>query len=141
MRAATGPAGRSDGLLGNGMETAVNRPLEVDTGLMGLVLLARFHGIAAEPRQIQHQFGAHGRPLDSIDLVRAARALELKAREVKSAWARLGKPPCRRSFSWRTDGMWCWALSTRNKRSCRILPRSDRERCRAMTFSRREPAG
>ncbi|WP_253938414.1 cysteine peptidase family C39 domain-containing protein [Hahella sp. HN01] len=31
----------------------------LDTGLAALVMLARFHQVAADPAQIQHHFGTH----------------------------------------------------------------------------------
>ena len=64
-----------------------------DTGLIGLVLLARFHGIAVEPAQLKHQFGHAGQSFAVADVLRAARALGLKAREVASSQARLTTTP------------------------------------------------
>lgn len=65
----------------------------VDTGLVGLVLLARFHGVAVEPAQLKHQYGTPGQPLAVPEMLRAARALGLKAREVTSNRARLRSTP------------------------------------------------
>ncbi len=65
----------------------------VDTGLMGLALLARFHGVAVEPAQLKHQFGTPGQPFAVPEMLRAASALGLKAREVKSTRARLVTTP------------------------------------------------
>jgi predicted double-glycine peptidase len=62
---------------------------KIDTGVACLVMLARFHGVAAEPDQIKHEFGQSGRSLDDSDLVRAAKYLKLKAGRVTSRWDRL----------------------------------------------------
>lgn len=47
-----------------------------------LVMLARFHGLAAQPEQIRHQLGnAYDSP-DDIEILKAAKMLKLKARKV-----------------------------------------------------------
>jgi len=51
-------------------------------GVLSLVMVARFHQVAADPQQIVHQFSSHDRLFDAGDLVRAARHLKLKARAV-----------------------------------------------------------
>lgn len=58
-------------------------PESLDTGLIALVTLARFHQVAADPQQIAHQFGAKGEVFSSVDLVRAARYLKLKAKAIR----------------------------------------------------------
>ena len=52
----------------------------IDAGLQGLVLLAQFHGIAADPAQLVHQFGDGARPFDETALLLAGRHLGLKAK-------------------------------------------------------------
>ncbi|MGC0155355.1 type I secretion system permease/ATPase [Chromobacterium vaccinii] len=61
-----------------------------DHGLLGLVLLAQFHGIAADPEQLSHQFGYSAASFSETDLLLAARQLELKARIVLQPLDRLG---------------------------------------------------
>ena len=73
--------------------TSVAQAAPTDTGLIGLVLLARFHGIAVEPEQLKHRYGSPGQPIAIPGLLRAARALGLKAREVRSTWERLPATP------------------------------------------------
>jgi subfamily B ATP-binding cassette protein HlyB/CyaB len=85
------------------METPSDSGRQIDTGLIGLVMLARFYGKAAEPEQIRHQFGAHGNALDGTDILRAARSLDLKAREVTSTWQRLATTPMP-ALALKTDG-------------------------------------
>jgi ATP-binding cassette, subfamily B, bacterial HlyB/CyaB len=62
-----------------------------DTGLAALVMLMRFQGVAAEPDQIRHRFG--GAPIGLTEMLRCAKDFGLKARVVKTGWARLAKSP------------------------------------------------
>ncbi len=62
----------------------------LDCGLLGLVLLAQFHGIAADVDQIRHQFAVGSEnPLDETALLLAARSVGLKARIVEYAVERI----------------------------------------------------
>lgn len=59
-----------------------------NTGLACLVIIARLHGIAADPAQILHEFGEPGRPFGG-DLIRhAANKLGLKTKLVNAELAR-----------------------------------------------------
>lgn len=60
-----------------------------DPGLACLALVARFHQIAADPRQLRHDDGKTDGPCDAGDLVRCAKRLGLKARIVAGRWERL----------------------------------------------------
>ncbi|PJK13849.1 type I secretion system permease/ATPase [Lysobacteraceae bacterium NML07-0707] len=51
-----------------------------DLLLRGLVLLAQFHGIAADEPQLAHDFGRAGEPFDEQTLLLAAKQLGLKAK-------------------------------------------------------------
>src|SRR5579883_1203443 len=62
-----------------------------DPGLTALVMLLRFHGVGADPAQIRHQSGTNA--IGSAEMVRCAREFGLKARELKTNWARLAKTP------------------------------------------------
>src|SRR5438093_801012 len=66
---------------------------EVDTGLLSLLLLARYHGLAVDPEQLRHQFGGNGRPLSESALLRAAKSLGFKAGAVPGDWVRLAATP------------------------------------------------
>ncbi|MCC8490576.1 hypothetical protein LN572_12235, partial [Xanthomonas citri pv. fuscans] len=48
-----------------------------DLGLQGLVLLAQFHGVAADAVQLAHGFGRGGEPFDETTLLLAAKQLGL----------------------------------------------------------------
>jgi subfamily B ATP-binding cassette protein HlyB/CyaB len=63
--------------------------LQQDTGLACLAIVGRFHGIPVEPSQLRHEFSKLRERFAPADLVLAARRLGLKARELKSDWARL----------------------------------------------------
>src|ERR1700681_2042714 len=63
----------------------------VDAGLAALVTLMRFQGVAAEPDQIRHRFG--GVPIGLTEMLRCAKDFGLKARVVKTRWARLASSP------------------------------------------------
>ncbi len=60
-----------------------------DLVLNGLVLLAQFHGIAADASQLAHQFGRSGEVFDETTLLLAARQLGLKARITRQPVERL----------------------------------------------------
>src|ERR1700681_114482 len=62
-----------------------------DTGLAALVMLLRFQGVAAEPDQIAHRFGRI--PVGVNEMLRCAKDFRLKARVVKTNWARLTGSP------------------------------------------------
>jgi len=63
----------------------------IDSGLSSLVLVARFHQVAANPQQLAHHFGLHERQFSSQDIVLAARHLNLKAKSVKVSFEQLEK--------------------------------------------------
>ncbi|WP_313459819.1 type I secretion system permease/ATPase [Stenotrophomonas sp.] len=62
-----------------------------DLRLRGLVLLAQFHGIAADAAQLLHQSGQVAGEVDDAALVLAARGLGLKAKIVDVPLARLAQ--------------------------------------------------
>ncbi|NWG32639.1 MAG: type I secretion system permease/ATPase [Rhodocyclaceae bacterium] len=64
-----------------------------DTGLLGLVMLARFHGLAADPAQLAHQFKAPGEAFGTVQILLAAKAIGLKAKRVHTDITRLDRTP------------------------------------------------
>ncbi len=64
-----------------------------DTGLLGLALLARFHGLAVDPAQLAHQYKPPGQPFGVAEILLAAKALGLKAKRVRGEIARLDRTP------------------------------------------------
>lgn len=66
---------------------------EVDTGLVCLVLLARFHKIAVEPESIRHDLGSGSHLFTTEDILWAAKKLKLKSRLLSSKTEKLSKTP------------------------------------------------
>lgn len=62
-----------------------------DPGLTALVMLLRFHGVGADPAQIRHHCGTT--EIGVTEMIRCAREFGLKARELKTTWARLATTP------------------------------------------------
>lgn len=62
-----------------------------DGGLAGLVLLAQFHGIAADADQLKHEFGRGSEPFDETALLLAAKKLGLKAKVTAQSAERMDK--------------------------------------------------
>ncbi|TBV73958.1 type I secretion system permease/ATPase [Pseudoxanthomonas winnipegensis] len=79
------------------------RPEDQDLGLGGLVLIAQFHGIAADTEQLRHEFGSGSEPLDDLSLLRAAKKLGLKARLVEVDSERLDRISLP-ALAWQQDG-------------------------------------
>jgi subfamily B ATP-binding cassette protein HlyB/CyaB len=65
----------------------------MDTGLACLVMLARYHNVAAEPEQLAHEFQPDGAPFGKTDILLAAKKLELKAKAVRTDASRLDRTP------------------------------------------------
>jgi subfamily B ATP-binding cassette protein HlyB/CyaB len=76
---------------------------ETDTGLICLLILARFHDLPADGAQLRHQFAQSGQALSDTDLLRAAKHLDLKAGLVKTSWSNLSGTPLP-AIAKRTDG-------------------------------------
>ena len=64
---------------------------ELDLSWMGLVVLAQFHGVAADYAQLVHRFGGNDRPADEVSLLLAAREMGFKAKVVAQPIARIGR--------------------------------------------------
>ncbi|WP_421570134.1 type I secretion system permease/ATPase [Stenotrophomonas sp. PD6] len=62
-----------------------------DLRLRGLVVLAQFHGIAADETQLLHQTGQAAGELDDATLILAARGLGLKAKIARVSLEKLGQ--------------------------------------------------
>ena len=65
--------------------------IAADPGLAVLVLLLRYHGIAADPEQICHRAGAVG--IGIPEMLRSAKELGLKARSRQTNWDSLANTP------------------------------------------------
>lgn len=74
-----------------------------DTGLICLLILARFYDLPADGAQLRHQFAQSGQPLSNTELLRAAKHLGLKAGLLKTQWSKLPGTPLP-AVAKRTDG-------------------------------------
>ncbi len=72
---------------------AVPSSAALDTGLTCLVMLARFHQIAADPDQLAHQFKTSADPFGETEILLAAKYLGLQAKPVKTTIDRLDRTP------------------------------------------------
>jgi subfamily B ATP-binding cassette protein HlyB/CyaB len=77
----------------DGEDTTTETRREPDTGLIGLVMLARFHNIAADADQLAHDFRESGKNLTVAQILLAAKQLGLKARQVRTELSRLAQTP------------------------------------------------
>lgn len=64
-----------------------------DTGLICLLMLARFHNVAASGEQLAHEFGDGRQPFATPQLLLASRKLGLKAKRVQTRTERLARTP------------------------------------------------
>ncbi len=67
--------------------------VDVNTGLVCLTLIARFHHFAVDPAHLEHQFWHSGKPFGDVEILRAAKYLKLKARGFKASWDVLLRSP------------------------------------------------
>jgi len=74
-----------------------------DSGLISLLILARFHDLPADGSQLRHQFAQSGQVLSDTELLRAAKHLGLKAGLVRAMWSKLQGTPLP-AMAKRTDG-------------------------------------
>ena len=76
---------------------------EQDTGLLCLLMVARFHDLPVDGGQIQHQFGQSGQVLTTHELLSLAKHVGLKAGLVNTSWQELAATPLPAIVQW-TDG-------------------------------------
>jgi subfamily B ATP-binding cassette protein HlyB/CyaB len=77
-------------------------PFPGDPGLISLVMLLRFNGIAADAEQIRHRIGTDS--FGVAEMIRCAKELGLRARVVKTSWRRLARTPLPGIAALRTGG-------------------------------------
>ncbi len=64
---------------------------KTDTGLSCLIMIARFHGVAADPAQIRHAFAIGNDGMGTPDIIRAGRELGFKAKAVTVPFEKLAR--------------------------------------------------
>jgi subfamily B ATP-binding cassette protein HlyB/CyaB len=74
-----------------------------DPAFIALALAARVHGLPADAARLHHEYGNPSAAAGATEILRAARALGLKAREVRSGWEHLQRTPLPALAQWR-DG-------------------------------------
>jgi subfamily B ATP-binding cassette protein HlyB/CyaB len=78
---------------GNASNSTSHREPDLDRALACLVVIARFHAIAADAAQLRHAAARGNQPFDSDALVLSARSLGLKAKSVPLRSNRLDRTP------------------------------------------------
>ncbi len=73
-------------------DTQSDKP-KIDTGLACLVLIAKYHGIAVDPAQIKHAFAIDADGMSSMEILRVAKELKFKAKNVNITFEKLQKLP------------------------------------------------
>ena len=69
------------------------QPRPMDSGLICLAMLARYHLVAADMDQLAHEFGENGKPFGALEIQLAARKLGLRARRASPRLPRLSTTP------------------------------------------------
>ena len=62
-----------------------------DTGLVCLVMVAGYHGLSVDPEQLRHTLALGPEGMGTMDLLRAAKELGLKAKEAQVSFDRLSR--------------------------------------------------
>ena len=62
---------------------------KIDTGLLCLVMVAGYHGLAVDPEQLRHTLALGPEGMGSMEILRGARELGLKAKEAQVSFDRL----------------------------------------------------
>jgi subfamily B ATP-binding cassette protein HlyB/CyaB len=75
------------------VKTGASAVLPLDTGLICLVMLARFHQGAVEPAQLAHECGQAGTAFGTRQMLLAAKKLGLRARPLQRSVDRLERIP------------------------------------------------
>lgn len=60
--------------------------LRCDSGLLCLLIVARFHEVPADGAQLQHRFGETNSPLSDVALLQVAKHLGFKATRMRVSW-------------------------------------------------------
>ncbi len=63
--------------------------MQPDSGLLCICLLARFHQVAADAQSLRHEVGYSGQKFSNLEVLRAAKFLQLKAKSVTAKLAEI----------------------------------------------------
>jgi subfamily B ATP-binding cassette protein HlyB/CyaB len=89
-----------------GMRCPAAESAEIDSGLACLIMIARFHGLPADPAQLAHEFKETGRSFGAVEILLAAKKLGLRARQVCTRLSRLAHTPLP-AVAMGRDGAFC----------------------------------
>jgi subfamily B ATP-binding cassette protein HlyB/CyaB len=106
------------------MSTEPSSVSAADPGLDSLVLLLRFHGVAAEREQLAHRLGRG--TVGVAEILRCARELGVKARACRTSWPRLPSTPLPAIAPLRDGGFMLLARAAEDK--VLVLPPGSRPR-------------
>ncbi|HUL13058.1 MAG TPA: type I secretion system permease/ATPase [Methylococcaceae bacterium] len=115
--ASTGPPG--------GVDSHAPESRKIDSGLACLVMVARFHGLVADPAQLAHEFQNSGKPFGSVEILLAAKKLGLQAKQVRTHVSRLSHTPLP-AVAVDRDGHYCVIARADGARVLIHDPRSSR---------------
>lgn len=87
----------------------------IDTGLICLVMLARYHMVAADPHQLAHEFKPEQGGFGSTEILLAARKLGLRVRRIVVKAARLATTPLPAIGAWQDGGFFILARAEAGK--------------------------
>jgi ATP-binding cassette, subfamily B, bacterial HlyB/CyaB len=76
-----------------GMASAQRQRSDLSPGLLALCIIARYHGLPADPADLDRRYGGVESAVSPALIRQAAQHLGLKAREVSRAWRRLSQVP------------------------------------------------
>jgi subfamily B ATP-binding cassette protein HlyB/CyaB len=74
-------------------QASTSASLQQDSGLICLLILARFYSLPANGEQLRHQFGETGKVFTEQDILRASKSLGLKAGLMEMTTSQLVKAP------------------------------------------------
>ncbi len=103
------------------MDSASPDSSSPDSGLLGLVTIARFHGIAVDLDGLRRGLEAAGVQVPAGRLVAAARRAGLKSRECSGSWERLARAPLP-ALAVRRDGHYVIVLRVDQTRALVQVP-------------------
>ncbi|MFN3463066.1 MAG: cysteine peptidase family C39 domain-containing protein, partial [Terricaulis sp.] len=96
-----------------------------DTALAAFVLMLGFLQKPADPEQLRHAAGKGGASLDASDLLRLAKQLDVRAREVDAPLARLSRQPLP-AIAQSKDGAFFLLLQVSDDKALVFHPHADK---------------
>ena len=109
----------------DGVDVSEQRALS-DTGLAGLIMLLRFHGVTANAEQVRHRLAAKA-AIGVADMLRYAKLCGLKARHCASSWPKLRRTPLP-ALAARCDGTFLILAKVDESRALVLDPLEQRSR-------------